>query len=126
MKFSLHIPGATNDRDLSGMGEQVPGLPPYTPATNHDTAVVFPADQNSAIPECISRAHPSPYPANNCVSHSANPCSAHSIASFSQEPFNNTQNTSGTDYCRNINSDNTERNLEHLETSRGIHRTIPP
>lgn len=100
--------------DLSGLGEQVPGLPPYTPATNHNAVVAFTVNQNSATSECLSRVHSSPYPANNSMSHSANPCSAYSIASSSQEPSDNSQNRSETDtgYCRNVNTDNTERNLE--------------
>ena len=99
--------------DLSGLGEQVPGLPPYTPATNHNAAVAFTVDQNSATSECLSRVHSSPYPANNSMSHSANPCSAYSIAS-SSHGSDNSQNRSetDTDYCRNVNTDNMERNLE--------------
>ena len=59
------LEGPTNEMELSGVGEQVPGLPPYLPLANQNTVPILTANQHSGSQTI---AHSSPCPTSDCVS----------------------------------------------------------
>ena len=107
---------------LPGIGEHVPGLPPYSLSVNHNTASILPANQHSDISGSQTIAHSSPCPISDSVSAPANQCSSYSIASVNQEQSNN-QNTRelNTSPQYNLNTDFQRSGPEHTDLSYDAH-----
>ena len=111
------LEGPTNEMELSGVGEQVPGLPPYLPLANQNTVPILTANQHSGSQTI---AHSSPCPTSDCVSTPANQSSSNIIASASHEQSNVQNIPEITNPRRNLDTEDFQRRTpERTDLSNG-------